>query len=135
MTLRLDDLAPDFEAQTTHGPIRVHQWIGESWAVLFSHPKNYTPVCTTELGYTACIKHEFERRAVKIIGLSVDPAAQHAGWARDIAATQGVAPNYPLIGDVDLAVAKLYDMLPASASGDSGAPRCCRQSDCCAMSS
>jgi thioredoxin-dependent peroxiredoxin len=115
-------------SESTNGSARVGR-------LLFSHPKNYTPVCTTELGYMACIKHEFERRGVKIIGLSVDPAAQHAGWARDIAATQGVAPNYPLIGDVDLAVAKLYDMLPASASGDSGAPRCCRQSDCCAMSS
>jgi alkyl hydroperoxide reductase subunit AhpC len=118
MSLRLGDLAPDFDAQTTDGPIRFHQWIGDSWAVLFSHPKNYTPVCTTELGYMAKIKHEFDRRGVKIIGLSVDPVAQHAGWARDIAATQGVAPNYPLIGDADLTVAKLYDMFRATASGD-----------------
>jgi thioredoxin-dependent peroxiredoxin len=118
MTLRLGDVAPDFDAQTTDGPIRFHQWSGDSWAVLFSHPKNYTPVCTTELGYMANIKHEFDRRGVKIIGLSVDPLAQHTGWARDIAATQGVAPNYPLIGDADLTIAKLYDMLPATASGD-----------------
>jgi hydroxyacylglutathione hydrolase len=118
MTLRLGDLAPDFDAQTTEGLIRFHEWVGDSWAVLFSHPKNYTPVCTTELGYMAKIKHEFDRRGVKIIGLSVDPVAEHAGWARDIAATQGIAPNYPLIGDADLTVAKLYDMLPANASGD-----------------
>jgi alkyl hydroperoxide reductase subunit AhpC len=119
MTLQLDDLAPDFDAETTEGRIHFHEWIGESWAVLFSHPKNYTPVCTTELGYMAKIKHQFDRRGVKIIGLSVDPVAQHAGWANDIAATQGIAPNYPLIGDADLTVAKLYDMLPASATGDS----------------
>jgi alkyl hydroperoxide reductase subunit AhpC/rhodanese-related sulfurtransferase len=114
MTLRLNETAPDFEAQTTEGPIRFHEWIGESWAVLFSHPKNYTPVCTTELAYMAKIKPEFDRRGVKIIGLSADPVDQHAGWATDIAATQGIAPNYPLIGDADLTVAKLYDMLPAT---------------------
>ena len=118
MTLRLGELAPDFEADTTQGRIRLHDWIGDDWAVLFSHPKNYTPVCTTELGYMAKIKSEFDRRGVKIIGLSVDPVAQHAGWADDIAETQGVAPNYPLIGDADFSVAKLYDMLPATTSGD-----------------
>ena len=118
MTLRLGELAPDFEADTTQGRIRFHDWIGDGWAVLFSHPKNYTPVCTTELGYMAKIKSEFDRRGVKIIGLSVDPVAQHAGWADDIAETQGVAPNYPLIGDADFTVAKLYDMLPATTSGD-----------------
>jgi thioredoxin-dependent peroxiredoxin len=118
MTLQLEDLAPDFDAETTEGRIHFHEWIGESWAVLFSHPKNYTPVCTTELGYMAKIKDEFERRGVKIIGLSVDPVAEHAGWANDIAQTQGIAPNYPLIGDADLTVAKLYEMLPATASGD-----------------
>jgi len=118
MTLRLGEVAPDFEANTTQGRIRFHDWLGDGWAVLFSHPKNYTPVCTTELGYMAKIKSEFDRRGVKIIGLSVDPVAQHAGWADDIAETQGVAPNYPLIGDADFTVAKLYDMLPASTSGD-----------------
>ena len=118
MTLRLCDLAPDFEAETTEGRIRFHEWIGQSWAVLFSHPKNYTPVCTTELGYMAKIKHEFDRRRVKIIGLSVDSVAEHAGWSSDIAATQGSTPNYPLIGDADYNVAKLYDMLPANATGD-----------------
>ena len=118
MTLRLGEIAPDFEAETTEGRIRFHEWIGDSWAVLFSHPKNYTPVCTTELGYMAKIKSEFDRRGVKIIGLSVDPVAEHAGWAADIAATQGLAPNYPLIGDADLKVSKLYGMLPANTSGD-----------------
>ena len=118
MTLRLGEVAPDFEADTTQGGIRFHDWLGDGWAVLFSHPKNYTPVCTTELGYMAKIKSEFDRRGVKIIGLSVDPVAQHAGWADDIAETQGVAPNYPLIGDADFTVAKLYDMLPASTSED-----------------
>ncbi|OBG20162.1 peroxidase [Mycolicibacterium celeriflavum] len=119
MTLRLGEFAPDFEADTTRGPIRFYDWIGGSWAVLFSHPKNYTPVCTTELGYLARIKPEFERRGVKIIGLSVDPVSQHAGWADDIADSQGTAPNFPLIGDADLAVAKLYGMLPAESAGDS----------------
>ena len=118
MTLRLGDLAPDFDAETTEGRIRFHEWMGESWAVLFSHPKNYTPVCTTELGYMAKIKPEFDRRGVKIIGLSVDPVSKHGGWSKDIAATQGIAPNYPLIGDADYTVAKLYDMLPANATGD-----------------
>ena len=118
MTLRLGEVAPDFEADTTQGRIRFHDWLGDGWAVLFSHPKNYTPVCTTELGYMAKIKSEFDRRGVKIIGLSVDPVAQHAGWADDIAETQGIAPNYPLIGDDDFTVSKLYDMLPASTSGD-----------------
>jgi alkyl hydroperoxide reductase subunit AhpC len=118
MTLRLGEVAPDFEADTTQGRIRFHDWLGDGWAVLFSHPKNYTPVCTTELGYMAKIKSEFDRRGVKIIGLSVDPVAQHAGWADDIAETPSVAPNYPLIGDADFTVAKLYDTLPASTSGD-----------------
>src|SRR5262245_39866991 len=118
MTLRLGEAAPDFEAETTDGRIRFHEWMGDSWAVLFSHPKDFTPVCTTELGYMAKIKAEFDRRGVKIIGLSVDPVARHAGWAADIEATQGAAPNYPLIGDADFTVAKLYSMLPASTSGD-----------------
>ena len=118
MTLRLGDTAPDFQADTTQGPIRFHEWLGNSWGVLFSHPKDYTPVCTTELGYMARIKPEFDKRNVKIIGLSVDPVSSHSGWAKDIAETQGVAPNYPIIGDSDLTIAKLYDMLPADASGD-----------------
>ncbi len=107
--------APDFEAQTTEGPIRFHEWLGESWGVLFSHPKDFTPVCTTELGYMARIKPDFDRRDVKIIGLSVDPVESHNGWARDIAETQGHAPNYPMIGDSDLKISKLYGMLPADA--------------------
>jgi thioredoxin-dependent peroxiredoxin len=118
MTLTIGDTAPDFEAQTTQGPISFHDWIGNSWAVLFSHPKDFTPVCTTELGYMASIKPEFERRAVKIIGLSVDSTGDHERWARDIEETQGYAPNYPVIGDSDFAVSKLYGMLPASTSGD-----------------
>ncbi len=118
MTLQLGDTAPDFTAETTQGPIRFHAWIGHSWAVLFSHPKDFTPVCTTELGYMARIKPEFDRRDVKIIGLSVDAVGDHARWARDIEETQGTAPNYPMIGDPELKVAKLYGMLPASASGD-----------------
>jgi alkyl hydroperoxide reductase subunit AhpC len=118
MTLALNDIAPDFEAQTTEGTIRFHDWIGESWAVLFSHPKDFTPVCTTELGYMAKIKPEFDKRGVKIIGLSVDPIDRHAGWAADIAETQGTAPNFPMIGDVDFNVSKLYGMLPAAISGD-----------------
>src|SRR5262247_1677127 len=118
MSLRINDLAPDFTAQTTQGPIHFHEWIGDSWAVLFSHPKDFTPVCTTELGYMAKIQPEFERRNVKIIGLSVDSAGDHEAWARDIEETQGSAPNYPLIGDPHLTVAKLYGMLPAGASGD-----------------
>ena len=107
--------APDFEAQTTEGPIRFHEWLGNSWGVIFSHPKDFTPVCTTELGYMARIKPEFDKRNVKIIGLSIDPVEKHAGWAADIAETQGTAPNYPMIGDTDLKVAKLYGMLPAGA--------------------
>ena len=118
MTLRLGDIAPDFTAETTQGPIRFHEWLGGSWAVLFSHPKDFTPVCTTELGAMARLKPEFDKRGVKIIGLSVDPVDRHEGWAKDIAETQGVAPNYPIIGDADLKVAKLYDMLPAEAYGD-----------------
>jgi len=107
--------APDFEAQTTDGPIRFHEWLGDSWGVIFSHPKDFTPVCTTELGYMARIKPEFDKRNVKIIGLSIDPVDRHAGWAKDIEETQGTAPNYPMIGDTDLKVAKLYGMLPADA--------------------
>jgi alkyl hydroperoxide reductase subunit AhpC len=118
MALQLGDTAPDFEAQTTEGPISFHDWIGDSWAVLFSHPKNFTPVCTTELGYMASIKPEFDRRGVKVIGLSVDPVEKHAGWAQDIEETQGTAPNYPIIGDADFNVSKLYGMLPASTEGD-----------------
>ena len=118
MTLRLGDTAPDFQAETTQGPIRFHDWLGNSWGVLFSHPKDFTPVCTTELGYMARIKPEFDKRNVKIIGLSVDPVDRHSGWSKDIEETQGTAPNYPIIGDPDLAVSKLYDMLPAEASGD-----------------
>src|SRR5438270_9877014 len=118
MGLHIGDTAPDFEAQTTEGPIRFHDWIGDSWAVLFSHPKDFTPVCTTELGYMAKIKPEFDRRGVKIIGLSVDPTDNHEKWASDIEETQGTAPNYPIIGDADFNVSKLYDMLPASTSGD-----------------
>jgi thioredoxin-dependent peroxiredoxin len=118
MTLKLGDVAPDFEANTTEGPIRFHDWIGDSWAVLFSHPKAFTPVCTTELGYMAKIKPEFDRRNVKIIGLSVDPVDKHSAWAADIEETQGSAPNYPMIGDSDFTVSKLYGMLPADASGD-----------------
>src|SRR5207253_5363836 len=104
MTLQLGDTAPDFEAQSTEGPIRFHEWLGDSWAVLFSHPKDFTPVCTTELGYMAKIKPEFDSRGVKIIGLSVDPVENHAKWASDIEETQGHAPNYPMIGDVDFNV-------------------------------
>ena len=118
MALQINDTAPDFEAETTEGRIRFHDWIGDSWAVLFSHPKNFTPVCTTELGYMAKIKPEFDRRGVKIIGLSVDPVESHPRWADDIEETQGTAPNYPLIGDSDFTVSKLYGMLPASTSGD-----------------
>jgi thioredoxin-dependent peroxiredoxin len=118
MAVTLGDTAPDFEAETTEGPIRFHDWIGDSWAVLFSHPKDFTPVCTTELGYMARIKPEFDRRGVKIIGLSVDPVDRHADWARDIEETQGTAPNYPIIADHDFNVAKLYGMLPAETEGD-----------------
>jgi thioredoxin-dependent peroxiredoxin len=118
MTLQLGDMAPDFEAQTTEGPIHFHNWIGDSWAVLFSHPKTFTPVCTTELGYMASIKPEFDRRGVKIIGLSVDPVDKHVLWADDIEETQGIRPNYPLIADADYTVSKLYGMLGADVSGD-----------------
>jgi alkyl hydroperoxide reductase subunit AhpC len=118
MALQLGDEAPDFEAQTTEGPIRFHEWLGDSWAVLFSHPKDFTPVCTTELGYMANVKPEFDRRGVKIIGLSVDATGDHEKWAQDIAETQGTAPNYPIIGDDDFNVSKLYGMLPASVSGE-----------------
>jgi alkyl hydroperoxide reductase subunit AhpC len=118
MTLQIGDTAPDFEAQTTEGKIKFHDWVGDSWAVLFSHPKDFTPVCTTELGYMARIKPEFDKRGVKIIGLSVDPVENHAKWADDIKETQGFAPNYPMIGDTDLSIAKAWGMLPASLSGE-----------------
>jgi thioredoxin-dependent peroxiredoxin len=118
MALTIGDTAPDFEAQTTEGPLRFHDWIGDSWAVLFSHPKDFTPVCTTELGYMAKIKPEFDRRGVKIIGISVDPMDKHEQWARDIEETQGAAPNYPIIADSDFNVSKLYGMLSAETSGD-----------------
>jgi len=118
MTVQIGAFAPDFQADTTEGKLRFHDWIGDSWAVLFSHPRNFTPVCTTELGYMAKIKPEFDRRNTKIIGLSVDPVENHAKWADDIEQTQGQAPNYPLIGDRDFTVSKLYGMLPASTDGD-----------------
>ncbi len=118
MGFRIGDLAPDFKAETTQGPISFHEWLGDSWGVLFSHPKDFTPVCTTELGYMARLKPEFDKRGVKIIGLSVDPIEKHASWAKDIEETQGFAPNFPMIGDGDLSISKLYDMLPAEASGD-----------------
>lgn len=118
MTLRLGDDAPDFTAETTAGTIRFHEWLGDSWGVLFSHPKDYTPVCTTELGYMARIKPEFDKRNVKIIGLSVDPLDSHQGWLADIEETQGAKVDYPLIADADFNVAKLYGMLPASTTGD-----------------
>jgi alkyl hydroperoxide reductase subunit AhpC len=119
MTLQIGEVAPDFEAETTQGRLRFHDWIGDSWCVLFSHPKDFTPVCTTELGYMARIKPEFDQRNVKIIGLSVDPIGNHARWAEDIRETQGHAPNFPMIGDSDLSVSKLYGMLPASTNGSS----------------
>src|SRR5258708_2974049 len=118
MALQLGDTAPDFEAETTEGTIRFHDWIGDSWAVLFSHPKDFTPVCTTELGYMARIRPEFDGRAVKVIGLWVDPTDKHAQWASDIEETKGQAPNYPITGDRDFTVSKAYGMLPASVSGD-----------------
>ena len=121
MALRINDTAPDFTAETTEGTIQFHDWIGDSWAVLFSHPKDFTPVCTTELGYMAKIKPEFDRRNVKIIGLSVDTTSDHQGWVADIEETQGHAPNYPIIGDADFAVSKLYGMLPAGTEGDAKA--------------
>jgi alkyl hydroperoxide reductase subunit AhpC len=115
MSLRINSEAPNFTAETTQGPINFHQWVGDGWAILFSHPKDFTPVCTTELGYMARLKPEFDKRGCKIIGLSVDPVASHGKWAKDIEETQGAAVNYPLIGDPELKVAKLYDMLPAEA--------------------
>jgi alkyl hydroperoxide reductase subunit AhpC len=118
MAQQIGETAPDFEAETTEGRIRFHDWIGDSWAVLFSHPKDFTPVCTTELGYMAKIKPEFDRRNVKVIGLSVDPVDKHSGWAQDIEETQGQAPNYPIIADADFSVSKLYGMLGADVSGD-----------------
>ena len=118
MSLKLGSEAPNFDAETTEGKINFHDWIGDSWAVLFSHPKSFTPVCTTELGYMANIKPEFDKRNTKIIGLSVDPVDNHAKWAQDIAETQGTATNYPMIGDTDYNISKLYDMLPAAVSGD-----------------
>ncbi len=117
MTIRIGSIAPDFTAKTTDGEIRFHDWIGDSWAILFSHPKDYTPVCTTELGYAAKLKPEFDKRNTKVIGLSVDPVENHTGWAKDIEETQGTAPNFPMIGDTDLNVAKLYDMLPEAEPG------------------
>ena len=118
MGLRIGDVAPDFQAETTQGPIRFHEWIGDSWAVLFSHPKDFTPVCTTELGYMASIKPEFDKRGEKINGLSVEPVDKHSAWADDIEETQGTRPNYPIIGDADYAVSKAYGMLGADVSGD-----------------
>jgi alkyl hydroperoxide reductase subunit AhpC len=118
MALTIGDTAPDFEADTTEGKINFHDWIGDDWAVLFSHPRNFTPVCTTELGYMASIKPEFDRRGTKIIGLSVDPLDNHEKWAKDIEETQGTAPNYPMISDADFNVSKLYGMLPADVEGD-----------------
>jgi alkyl hydroperoxide reductase subunit AhpC len=118
MTIQLGETAPDFEAETTEGTIQFHDWIGDSWAVLFSHPRDFTPVCTTELGYMAKIKPEFDKRGVKIIGLSVDPVDNHSKWSEDIEETQGTAPNYPMIGDSDFNVSKLYGMLGADVSGD-----------------
>jgi alkyl hydroperoxide reductase subunit AhpC len=119
MSLRINDVAPNFTAKTTQGTINFHQWIGDSWAVLFSHPKDFTPVCTTELGYMAKIQPEFAKRNTKIIGLSVDPVENHQSWSKDIEETQGYSPNYPMIADTDLAVSKLYNMLPAEETGTS----------------
>lgn len=122
MSLRIGDIAPDFEATTTQGPIRFHEWLGDSWGIIFSHPKDYTPVCTTELGRMAKLSPEFQKRGVKVIGLSVDPVDKHEGWAKDIEETQGAAVDFPMIGDPDLSVSKLYNMLPAGA-GDSAEGR------------
>jgi len=119
MSLRIGDTAPDFQADTTAGSLKFHEWLGDSWGVLFSHPKDFTPVCTTELGYMAKLKPEFDKRNVKIIGLSVDPVANHSRWAEDIRETQGTAPNYPMIGDTDLSISKAYGMLPAEAGSTS----------------
>lgn len=120
MGLRIGDLAPDFTAETTQGTIRFHEWIGDQWCVLFSHPKDFTPVCTTELGYMASLQPEFDRRNTQIIGLSVDPVEDHIAWSKDIEDIQGTAPSYPMIGDSELEVAKLFDMLPAEAEGEAG---------------
>jgi alkyl hydroperoxide reductase subunit AhpC len=120
MALQLGDTAPDFQAQTTEGPISFHEWVGDSWAILFSHPKDFTPVCTTELGYMAKIAPEFEKRAVKVVGLSVDPLENHEGWVKDIEETQGHAPDYPIIADADFSVSKAYGMLGSDVSGDPG---------------
>ena len=119
MALSIGDVAPDFEAETTEGRIRFHEWLGDSWGVLFSHPKDFTPVCTTELGYMAKLKPEFDKRNVKVVGLSVDPVTSHSKWAEDIRETQGTAPNYPMIGDTDLSISKAYGMLPAEAGSTS----------------
>ncbi|HEU5283738.1 MAG TPA: peroxiredoxin, partial [Burkholderiales bacterium] len=118
MALRIGDEAPNFTAQTTEGTIEFHKWIGDGWAILFSHPKDFTPVCTTELGYMARLKPQFDKRNCKVVGLSIDPVGDHEKWSKDIQETQGYAPNYPLIGDADLNVAKLYDMIHPNASGD-----------------
>jgi alkyl hydroperoxide reductase subunit AhpC len=118
MSLRLGEIAPDFTQESTEGPIHFHQWAGNSWVVLFSHPKDFTPVCTTELGTVAKLKREFDKRGVKVVGLSVDPVGDHTRWSNDIKETQGAAPNYPIIADADYKVSKLYDMLPAAVSGD-----------------
>src|SRR4026209_923600 len=119
MSLQLGDVAPDFEAETTEGHIKFHEWLGDSWGVLFSHPKDFTPVCTTELGYMAKLKPEFDKRGTKVIGLSVDPVDRHKQWSADIKETQGHAPNFPMIGDTDLKISKLFGMLPASLEGSS----------------
>ena len=129
MTLRIGDTAPDFEADTTQGQIKFHDWLGNSWGIIFSHPKDFTPVCTTELGYMAKLKPEFDKRNVKVIGLSVDPVDKHEGWAKDIEETQGYAPNYPMIGDPTLAISKLYDMLPAARRRHFRGPHRRRQPD------
>src|SRR6195952_3008992 len=118
MALQIGSVAPDFEAETTDGKIKFHDWLGNSWGLLFSHPKDFTPVCTTELGALAHLKPEFDKRGVKLIGLSVDPVDKHSKWSLNIKETQGAAPNFPMIGDTDLKVSKLYDMLPAATSGD-----------------
>jgi alkyl hydroperoxide reductase subunit AhpC len=125
MSLRIGDTAPDFEADTTQGKIRFHEWLGDSWGIIFSHPKDFTPVCTTELGYMAKLQPDFQKRNVKIISLSVDPVDKHGNWAKDIEETQGYALNYPMIADPELKVSKLYDMLPAAA-GDSSEGRTAR---------
>src|SRR5678809_1551108 len=117
MTLKINDIAPDFESDTTEGRLKFHEWIGDKWAVLFSHPKDFSPVCTTELGYMAKIKPEFDKRGVKVIGLSVDPVDKHSKWADDIKETQGHAPNYPMIGDTDLSISKAFGMLPSDLTG------------------